>query len=215
MQCFLIRCGRWLSLALCALLALLAAGCGNGGGIADLDDVAISSRDVPTDWVPADFDEEEGRGLFDLLPQLLVANSDARLFLQALGDDAGRHGVATILIQTSDPAALPQSTESERLLEPLARLLLRQDALLGPDVRGGDPGTYVAVSDVPVPDSLRSRLVRLLDDQRLFSDGAIFTVGPVLALVTIWYPEQEGPFRELDDLASEVARRLQVYLGEG
>jgi hypothetical protein len=54
--------------------------------------------------------------------------------------------------------------------------------------------------------------VRLLDDGYLYSDSAIFTIGPVLAVVTVWYPEQEGPFRHVDELASEVAQRLGVYL---
>src|SRR3990170_3593505 len=109
---FLARCRRRLLPALWAPLVLLAVGCGGGSDVADLGDAAISSRDVPVDWAPADFDETEGRRLFDLLPELLVSNSEARLFLQALRDDTGLRGVATILIQTDDPAALPQGTES-------------------------------------------------------------------------------------------------------
>ena len=196
-----------------ALVALLAVACG-GSTIADLDDVALSSRDLPADWVPADFDEVEGRKLFNVLPELLSSNTDARLLLRALEDDEGLRGVATILIQADDVAALPESTESDHVLEPLARLLSQQDALLAPEVLGGDPGAYFAASDLPLPGSLRSRLVRLLDEGYLFSDSAIFTVGPVIAVVTVWYPEQDGPVRELDDLAGEVARRLQAYLGE-
>src|SRR3990170_330210 len=111
---FLARCRRWLLPALWAPLVLLVAGCGGGGDIADLGDIAVSSRDVPADWAPADFDETEGRRLFDLLPELLVSNSEARLFLQALRDDTGLRGVVTMFIETDDAAAFPQSIESDR-----------------------------------------------------------------------------------------------------
>ncbi len=52
--------------------------------------------------------------------------------------------------------------------------------------------------------SLRSRLVRLLDEGLLFSDSVIFSSGPVLAVVTVWYPEKDDPLRDVDDLADEV-----------
>lgn len=213
MERCLVRRHRWALPMLCALLALLAAAC-REGGIADLKDVAISSRDVPADWIPADFREAEGRGLWDTLPELLTANSDARLLLRAFETESGLHGAATILIQTEEPAALPQSTQSDGALTPLTRLLARQDALLGPRVRGGDPGTYFAASDLPVPGSLRSRLVRLLDDGYLYSDSLIFSVDPVLAVVTVWYPEQDGPFREVEEIAGDVEQRLRSYLND-
>ncbi len=39
-------------------LALAAVACG-GGSTLDLADVAVSARDAPADWVPADLGEEE------------------------------------------------------------------------------------------------------------------------------------------------------------
>ncbi len=213
MECSLIRRNGWQLATLCALLAVLVVGC-RGGGIAELEDVAITARDVPADWVAADFDQSEARRLWDVLPDLLTENSEARLFLHAVEEEEGQHGVATILIETEEQAALPRPTDGDRLLVPLTRLLVRQDALLGPEVLGGDPGTYFGASDIPLPGSFRSRLVRVLDDGYLYSDSAIFTVGPVLAVVTVWYPKQDGPSHEVDDLASEVAGRLEAYLGQ-
>ena len=197
--------------ALLVLLALLAAGCGAGDAV-EFRDVALSSRDVPPDWVAADVGEAEARVLWDVLPEVLTSNAEARLLVRALQADGGRHGVATILIQTEEPDALPRLAQGDEALARLARLLERQDALLGPAVLGGDPGTYFASSDIPLPGSVRSRLVRLLDEGYLFSDSMIFSAGPVLAVVTVWYPEDDEPVRRVEELAGEVERRLQVYL---
>ena len=208
----LFRFDRWALLTLAALLALLAVGCGGGGQEASLVDAALSSGDVPADWVSADFGQEEGRDLWKILPELLTVDSEAHLFIRAFQEEDGRHGVATILIETEEAAALPQIGEDEQSLGPLARLLEQQDVLLSPIVLGGDPGTYFAATNAPVPGSLRSRLVRLLDEGFLFSDSVIFVAGPVLAVVTVWYPEKDDPLRDVDDLADEVERRLQAYL---
>ena len=205
---------RFWCLTATAALSALAVGCG-ASGISELSDAAITARDVPADWNLADFGEAEAQRLWAVLPELLVSDAEASLFVRALEGERGLHGTATILIETENPATLPKSTDGERALGPLSRLLAEQDAFLNPDIRAGDPGTYFAMSDVPRPGSLHSRLVRLLDDGYLFSDSTIFSVGPVLAVVTVWYPEQEGPFRHVDELASDVADRLQVYLGEG
>ncbi len=213
MQYTLFRFNRWALLTLAALLALLAVGCRGGGEDASLVDVALSSGDVPSDWVSADFGQEGGRDLWEILPELLTADAEAHLFIRAFQEEDGRHGVATILIETEEAAALPQIGEDEQLLGPLARLLEQQDVLLSPIVLGGDPGTYFAAINAPVPGSLRSRLVRLLDEGFLFSDSVIFVAGPVLAVVTVWYPEKDDPLRDVDDLAGEVERRLQAYLG--
>lgn len=212
MQYTLFRFDRWALLTLAALLALLVVGCRGGGTDASLVDVALSSGDVPADWVSADFGQEEGRDLWKILPELLTVDSEAHLFIRAFQEEDGRHGVATILIETEEAAALPQIGEDEQSLGPLARLLAQQDVLLSLTVLGGDPGTYFAATNAPVPGSLRSRLVRLLDEGLLFSDSVIFVAGPVLAVVTVWYPEKEDPLRDVDDLADEVERRLQAYL---
>ena len=208
----LFRFDRWALLTLAALLALLAVGCGGVGQEASLVDAALSSGDVPADWVSADFGQEEGRDLWKILPELLTVDAEAHLFIRPFLEEDGRHGVATILIETEEAAALPQIGEDEQSLGPLARLLEQQDVLLSPIVLGGDPGTYFAATNAPVPGSLRSRLVRLLDEGFLFSDSVIFVAGPVLAVVTVWYPEKDDPLRDVDDLANEVERRLQAYL---
>ena len=210
-----VRLARWSCLALCLLAASLALGCGNDGAIDELGDIGLSTRDVPAGWLPADFAETEGRTLWDVLPDLLTSDSDAQLFIRAFQDETGLHGAATILIQTEEPAALPETTESERVLGPLARLLTQQDALLISEVLGGDPGTYFATTDAPLEGSLRSRLVRLLGDGYLYSDSITFSVGPVLAVVTVWYPEQDGPFREVEELVDVVNERLQTYVDGG
>ena len=212
MQYTLFRFDRWALLTLAALLALLVVGCRGCGTDASLVDVALSSGDVPADWVSADFGQEEGRDLWKILPELLTVDSEAHLFIRAFQEEDGRHGVATILIETEEAAALPQIGEDEQSLGPLARLLAQQDVLLSLTVLGGDPGTYFAATNAPVPGSLRSRLVRLLDEGLLFSDSVIFVAGPVLAVVTVWYPEKDDSLRDVDDLADEVERRLQAYL---
>lgn len=211
---FLIRCHpRWIA-TLVALVVLLSVGC-RAGGPAQLEDAALSSRDVPDGWQRAEFDDEEWNALWESVPELLAAKADASLLMRAFESDDGLHGAATILIQASEEAALPETSEDVRVLAPLGQLLERQDDLLRPSVRGGDPGAYFAASDAPLPGSLRSRLVRLLDDGYLFSDSTIFSSGPVLAVVTVWYPEEEGPFREVLELAAEVEARLREYLDSG
>jgi hypothetical protein len=197
-------------LATLATLFMLAAACGGAGRPAGLEDV-LTANDVPDGWAPADFDEAQGRALWDALPALLTSNAEARLLLQAFEDGSGTSGAAVIFVEAEEAAAIPATTGDQRVTAPLARLLTEQEALLGPDVRGGDPGAYFTVNDVP-PGSLRSRLVRLLDEDYLFSDSIVFSSGPVLAVVTVWYPEDEGPFRDIEDLAAEVESRLRDYL---
>ena len=195
------------------LLALAAVACG-GGSTLDLADVAVSARDVPADWVPADLSEEELAPFWDLLPELLTTDANARLLVRGIQSEAGLQGVSTLLIQTDEPRALPADIASEQSLGTLSRLLIQQEALLGPPVLGGDPGAYFSGTDTPLPGSVRSRLVRLLDSGYLFSDSVIFTKGPVLAVVTVWYPDVDEPVRDVYELASEVERRLRVYLDQ-
>ncbi len=120
-----------------------------------------------------------------------------------------------MLIETDDPAALPPTIQDDEALAPLSRLLARQDALLIPDPLGGDPNAYFSASDEPLPGAVRSRLVRTFDGEALiFSDSATFTVGSVLAVVTVWYPEDEGPLLDVAELSSGVERKLRSYLGQ-
>ena len=198
--------------ALLALSILLAAGC-QASGAATLDDAALSSRDVPHDWRPADIEESKGAALWDTLPDLLTVSSDARLILRVFESEFGLHGAATMLIETDDPAVLPPTIQDDEALAPLSRLLARQDALLIPEPLGGDPNAYFSVSDEPLPGTVRSRLVRTFDGEALiFSDSATFTVGSVLAVVTVWYPEDEGPLLDVAELSSGVERKLRTYL---
>ncbi|MEX1254332.1 MAG: hypothetical protein WEE64_08315 [Dehalococcoidia bacterium] len=202
-------------LLVAALLAFVAVAVSCGGGSAPtLDEVALNDGDVPGDWAPSDFDQERGQALWDVLPELLSANSEARLLLRAYEDDTGNEGAAVIVIEAEAAGAIPQEIAGQRVVEPLTQLLLQQEALLGPEVLGGDPGTYFALSDDPVPGSLRSRLARLIEDDRLFSDSLVFPSGRLMVVVTVWYPEQQGPFREVEDLAADVERRLGEYSRE-
>ena len=195
--------------ALLALIALLAIACA-AGGEPTLEGAALSARDVPRDWQPADIEDTQGDTLWDTLPDLLAASSDARLMLRVFEAESGLHGAATMFIVTEDAAAIPETIQDEAALTPLSRLLARQDALLIPDPLAGDPGAYFAVDDEPLPGSVHSRLVRSMDGEvLLYSDSTIFTVGSVLAVVTVWYPEAEGPQRDIDELVTEVARRLR------
>ncbi len=203
-----------LALAPLAPLAALTLAACQGSAAPTLDSVVLTEDAVPQDWAAADFDETQERALRDLLPRILGSNSEARLVLRAFENETGTQGAAVILIETAETAAVPQEISGQRVVAPLAELLVQQEALLGPDVGGGDPGTYFALSDEPVAGSLRSRLVRLRDDDRLFFDSLAFPSGRVLAVVTVWYPEREGPFRDIEALAEDVALRLKDYLGE-
>ncbi len=131
-----LLCTLWL-LAACLPVLVFASGCLGGGGVDELSEVALSERDLPDGWVLADFDQAEGRVLWDLLPELLTSNSEAQLFVRAFRDEAGLHGVSTILISTDDPAALPDPAEGQRALGPLSQLLVAGEALWGPPVVGG------------------------------------------------------------------------------
>ncbi len=63
-------------------LLLLAVAC--GGASPDIEDAALSSKDVPSDWQEADLDDDvKGAALWDVLPDLLIHDSDARLVLHA------------------------------------------------------------------------------------------------------------------------------------
>ena len=199
--------------ALLVLSLLLAVGC--QAGAATLDDATLSARDVPRDWRPVDIEESQGAALWDVLPDLLTVSSDARLILRVFESESGLHGAATMLIEADDPAALPPTIQDDEALAPLSRLLARQDALLIPSPLGGDPNAYFSVSDEPLPGTVRSRLVRTLDgDALIFSDSATFTTGSVLAVVTVWYPQDEGPLLDVAELSSDVERKLRSYLGQ-
>lgn len=193
-------------------LTLALAAC--GGGSTTLDDAALSAHDVPSGWQPAEFEDVGDSTLWDTLPDLLTRNSEARLLLHAFESGSGLHGAATILIEADEAAAIPETRGDDQVVTPLTQLLERQDAMLIADVRGIDPSTYFTASNLPLPGSLRSRLVRLVDEGYLYSDSSMFTVGPVLAIVTVWYLEEDGPFREVEDLAADIEGRLDEYLGE-
>ena len=186
-------------------LAILSA-C--GGGSVALEDAAISSNDVPAEWLPSDLDDAKGQELWDTLPKVLKTDSDARVIIHAFEAESGLHGAATMFIETDDATAIPETSGENETLGPLSLLLVSEDALLLPDPRGGDPNTYFAVSDVPVPGTIRSRLIRLVDDDLIHSDSLTFSVGNVLAVVTVWYPEEEGPAEDLNEIASSVEARL-------
>jgi hypothetical protein len=95
-------------LLVAALLAFVAVAvsCG-GGGAPSLDEVALNDHDVPDGWAPSDFDQERGRALWDVLPDLLSANSEARLLLRAYEDDTGNQGAAVIVIEADAAGAIP------------------------------------------------------------------------------------------------------------
>lgn len=190
-------------------ILILSALSACGGAAADLADAAISSRDVPEGWLPADLDDTKGQALWDALPALLTEDVDARLILNAFQAESGLHGAATLLIETDDAAAIPAAAQDEAVLGPLGVLLESEDALLLPNPRGGDPNAYFAVSETPLPGSIRSRLIRLMDEELVHSDSLTFSVGNVLAVVTVWYPEQEGPFEDVNEIAASVETRLQ------
>lgn len=195
---------------------LLLVACGSSGSAVDgLSGIALSERDVPDDWQATDIDEVTGRPLWDIMPDLLSVDSELQLLIRAYEDEDGLRGAATILVQAEVPGALPQTKNDEEVLGPLGRLLMEQDALLVSGVIAGDPGAYFAASEFPLPDSVRSRLVRMLDDGYLYSDSVIFSVDSVLAVVTVWYPEEDGPFRDLEELAALVAQRMRDYVEEG
>ncbi len=190
-------------------ILIMAALSACGGAVADLEDAAISSRDVPEAWLPADLDDTKGQALWDALPALLTENAEARLILHAFKAESGLHGAATLLIETDNAAAIPEAAQNNTTLGPLSLLLEREDALLLPDPRGGDPNAYFAASETPLPGSIRSRLIRLMDEELVHSDSLTFSVGNVLAVVTVWYPEKEGPIEDVNEIAASVETRLQ------
>ncbi len=193
-----------------AVLGLLFSLVACGGSTPDVGDAVLTSEDVPAGWLAADLDDvAKGQALWDVLPDVLTRNTDARLILHAFAAESGLHGAATLLIETDAPTALPEPAGNDALLGPLGRLLVREDALLLADPKGGDPNAYFAVSDVPVPGAIRSRLIRLIDDDLVYSDSVTFNVGNVLAVVTVWYPKEEGPAGDLSEIASTVEARLQ------
>lgn len=199
----------------CALAVMFLVACSSSGSAIDeLSNIALSDGDVPNNWQAADIDEVSGRPLWDIVPDLISVDSEAQLLIRAYEDEDGLRGVATIVIHADVPGALPQAKNEEDALAPLARLLMEQDALLVSEVLAGDPGAYFSASEFPLPDSVRSRLVRLLDDGYLYSDSVIFSVDSVLAIVTVWYPEEEGPFRDLEELAEVVEQRMRDFAGE-
>lgn len=195
------------SLALAIIATLTFAAACSGGGVAELADAGVSAEDVPADWQLADIEDASGQPIFDILPDLLVENADAHLLLRAYEADSGLHGAATMFIETGEATALPETNGDDDVLEPLSRLLVRQDEVLIPRPLGGDPGAYFSVSDA-LPGALRSRLVRIVDEGTVYSDSLTFTVGRVLAVVTVWYPEQDDPVVAVEALALEVEQRL-------
>ncbi len=197
------------SFAILSGILIVSALSACGGAATDLEDAAITSRDVPEGWLPVDLDDTKGQALWDALPALLTEDVDARLILHAFEAESGLHGAATLLIETDAATAIPAAAQDEDVLGPLGMLLEREDAMLLPNPRGGDPNAYFAVSETPLPGSIRSRLIRLMDEELVHSDSLTFSVGNVLAVVTVWYPEKEGPIEDLNEMAASVETRLR------
>lgn len=205
---------RFFAIALASVMLATALSACGGSAPAELEDAAISSSDVPGEWLPTDLDDAQGQALFDTLPKVLASDAEARMVIHAFEAETGLHGAATLFIETDAESAIPETEANDELLGPLSLLLAQEDALLLPNPRGGDPNAYFAVSETPVPGSIRSRLVRLIDTNLVHSDSLTFNVGNVLAVVTVWYPEDEGPTSDIDEIASRVQSSLQSLVAD-
>jgi len=196
------------------LPVLLLGGLACGSTPSDLSDAALAPEDVPDEWVAAELDDAHGQALWDTLPEVLLDDSDARLIIHAYEEESGLHGAATLFIEAGSAQAIPESDDSDEFLGPLSLLLSTEDAMLLPEARGGDPKAYFSVSELPTPQSIRSRLVRLIDDDLVHSDSLTFNVGNVLAVVTVWYPEDGAPVEDVAGIAERVESRLRSVVDE-
>jgi hypothetical protein len=196
----------WALLLALALMMLVTA-CG-GSGDGGLAAMAIDDADVPSQWQPVDLPEDGVQAIWDTLPAVLRSNADASLFVSAYRRDDGLAGAASILVTVDDASALPDDVTEQTTSAALSSLLNAHEAMLSPEVVGGDPGTYVAAADEPVAPALKSRLVRLLDNDRLLWDSLVFRGGDVLAVTTVWYTQKEGPYSPVEDVAALVYDRL-------
>jgi hypothetical protein len=195
----------WALLLALALMVLAGACGGSDDGLAAM---AIDESDVPEQWQPVDLPEGGVQAIWDTLPAVLRSNADARLFVSAYRRDDGLAGAASVLVAVDDPSALPEDVTDQTASAALSSLLNAHEAMLSPDVVGGDPGTYVAAADEPVAPALKSRLVRLLDNDRLLWDSLVFREGDVLVVTTVWYTQKEGPYSPVEDVATLVYDRL-------
>ncbi len=87
-----------LAIALLGLLSVWASAARSSSREAELSDVALSLRDVPSSWVPADFNEAHVQELWDTLPDILTAHTQAVLHLSAFEKNSGLSGASTVLI---------------------------------------------------------------------------------------------------------------------
>ena len=201
-----------LAIALLGLLGVWAGSALSTNKEAGLGDVALSLQDVPSSWVPADFNEVHMRGLWDTLSDVLTANTQAVLHLSAFEAESGLSGASTVLIQVEQSATLPQNIADEHVLGALARLVARHNALLVSQQPDGNPQLYFESNEPRMQGSLRARQVRLVGDDQLYFDSIIFSTGPVLAIVTTWQPAKRTLSIEITRLAAAVDQRLRTYL---
>lgn len=201
-----------------AVLALLVAGallagCRSGSPEEGFSAprALLTGEDVPVGWVPVQADEFPF-SLPSPLIDLLMADSTVEGAFSAFRDESGLRGAASLVVLRDASGPFWPSEPSAQALHPLAELVAEQERLVR--LTAGPAGAPVnfALTDVPHEGSLRGRTVlQGPSGGYLFSDSLLFSQGSALVLVTVHYPEEEGPFSPVEILAATVYERV---LGE-
>jgi hypothetical protein len=171
----------------------------------------LAEGDLPSGWVPVDATAYPYMTNSPLLRLMLEKETVAGAF-SAYRDPEDSSTVATYVVFRPDEPLALQATDDDRTLKTIAPLVLELERLARQRLGGAGPELFFAVSDVPIPGSLRGRSLAPPTGEGVQSDSILFATGPVLALVVLEHPRDKEPFQPVEELAQIVYGRVMEQL---
>lgn len=189
---------------------------GGSGGYADdgfsAARAGLSTQDLPPGWTvvpPEEFPFSAHSPVIALLAEEATINGAFITFR----DPSGLQGAASLVALNEDSGLLPISEINTERLDELVPLIAEQERLARLALGPADAPVHFAATDIPREGSVRARSVLLTPSGGfLFSDSVVFSEGPVLAVVTVQFLEDEGPFTTVEELAATVHERILAEL---
>ena len=181
-----------------------------GDGFAAYDTL-LAEHDLPPGWIPVEAAAFPYMANSPLLTLLMEEETVAGAF-SAYRDPNDSFAVATyVVFRPHDPLLLPADPDSGSL-EKVTLLVIELERLARQRLDGALPNIYFAAADVPTAGALRGRSLTPPTGEGVQSDFVLFATGPVLAVVMVEHPDEEEPFRPVEELAQLVYSRIQEQL---
>jgi hypothetical protein len=171
----------------------------------------LAEGDLPSGWVPVEAAGYPYMTNSPLIRLLLEQETVAGAF-SAYRDPGDSSTVATFVVFRPDEPLVVQASDDDRTLKTVAPLVTELERLARQRLGGGTPELFFALTDAPIPGSLRGRSLAPPTGEGVQSDFILFATGPVLAVVVAEHPRGEQPFRPVEELAQVVYDRVLKQL---